>query len=117
MVGGYSSAGVSAELLYTNGTSLCNLPNLPVKRDYPSQTGLVTCGGKSDETMSSCLTFKDGTWQQTHTLGTRRQHHLSWASPQGVLLIGGDYAGGTTTELLNDNGSTTPSFDLDYNTE
>ena len=116
MVGGYSSAGISAELLYTNGTSLCNLPNLPVKRDYPSQSGLVTCGGKSTETMSNCLTFKDGTWQQTHTLGTRRQHHLSWASPQGVLLIGGDY-GGTTTELLNDNGSTTPSFSLDYDTE
>ena len=115
MVGG-SGAGISAELLYTNGTSLCNLPNFPVHQGYPSQTGLVTCGGKSDETMSSCLTFKDGTWQQTHTLGTRRQHHLSWASPQGVLLIGGDY-GGTTTELLNDNGSTTPSFSLNYDTE
>ena len=41
----------------------------------------------------------------------RKIGHTAWASPQGVLIIGGAYSE-QTTELLNDNGGATPSFTL-----
>ena len=106
----------SAELLHTNGTTLCSLPDIPNDpsfRRWHTQTGLVLCGGSSSA-QSSCTTFKEGTWVLSHSLATNWHAHSSWASPQGVLLIGSLNNGGRTTELLNDNGDTTPSFTLDY---
>ena len=40
-----NSVGTSVELLSSNGTRLCSLPNLPAPRHYHSQTGLLSCGG------------------------------------------------------------------------
>ena len=108
----------SVELLSTNGTRLCALPSLPDLRVWHTQSGLVTCGGEGNQP-PSCLTFSGGHWKKTHTLRPRygRYGHTAWASPQGVLLMGGDsdYPNPslTTTELLNDDGSTTASFNLD----
>ena len=42
----------------------------------------------------------------------KRHGHTAWASPQGVLIMGGVYSQQQTTELLNDNGGATPSFTL-----
>ena len=111
----------SVELLLINGTRLCALPDLPGGRHYHSQSGPLACGGGGDKTseVTSCVTFSGGTWQQTHILGQMRYGFTAWTSPQGVLLMGGFYApkgkydSGTTTELLNDDGSTTASFNLD----
>ena len=109
--GGTESVKTSVELLSSNGTRLCSLPNLPEKRMYHSQTGVLACGGGSDQ--KSCSTFAGGRWKKSHTLGRSRFGHTAWASPQGVLLIGGgDPLAGTTTELLTDEGRTTPSFAL-----
>ena len=118
VTGGNGPAGSkSVELLSSNGTWLCFLSNLPDHRDHHTQTGLITCGGgvlyrgKSERT--SCVTFSAGRWKKTHTLGQKRWAHTAWASPQGVLLMGGhDIGTSTTTELLTDNGDTTPSFNL-----
>ena len=110
----------SVELLLINGTRLCALPDLPVDRWEHSQTGPITCGGGNSNSQAiSCVTFSGGTWEQTHTLGQPRHGHTAWASPRGVLLIGGffvkknEFNTRTTTELLNDDGSTTASFNLD----
>ena len=115
--GGYNGNDLtSVELLFLNGTRLCALPDLPVARYYHSQSGPLACGGgRGDSERASCVTFSGGTWEQTHTLGQRRYSHTAWASPQGVLLMGSRYDSGTTTELLNDDGSTTASFNLDNN--
>ena len=120
VTGGYSSAETSVELLFLNGTRLCALPDLPGSRWYHSQSGYLACGGGSGGSeQTSCVTFSGGTWEQTHTLGQMRYGFTAWASPRGVLLMGGFYApkgkydSGTTTELLNDDGSTTASFNLD----
>ena len=104
----------SVELLSTNGTRLCALPSLPDLRVWHTQSGLVTCGGEGNQP-PSCLTISGGHWKKTHSLRPRygRYGHTAWASPQGVLLMGGDYDSYTTTELLNDDGSTTASFNLD----
>ena len=47
-------------------------------------------------------------------LGSRIFGHTSWASPRGVLLMGGYYSM-STTKLLMDNGHTTASFNLANN--
>ena len=112
VTGGYGdteSVKTSVELLSSNGTRLCSLPNLPEKSHWHSQTGYVTCMRKS------CVTFSSGRWKKTHTWEKSRSRvdHTAWASPNGVLLMGGmTNATQTTTELLNDNGGSAPSFTL-----
>ena len=113
IVTGGNNAKTSVELLFPNGTRLCSLPNLLVGRHFPSQTGLVTCGSSEAAT---CETFIEGSWVETHTLSQRRHQHSAWASPQGVLIIGSSYGSATTTELLTDDGNTSPGFTLDYAT-
>ena len=114
VTGGYSTGSrTSVELLSSDGTRLCSLPNLPAGRSQHSQTGLVACGGgfsRSSE-RKSCVTFAAGRWKKTHTLGQKRYAHTSWASPRGVMIMGGRDSR-RTTELLTDNGHTTPSFNL-----
>ena len=111
IVSGGSNAKTSVELLFTNGTHRCFLPDLPQGRHYPSQTGFITCASEdSGGTKKTCVTFSGGSWQHSHTLaGGGRHGNVAWASPQGVLLMGP-----STTELLTENGYTSPSFDLDY---
>ena len=107
----------TVDLLDTSGSLLCTLQDLPERRYQNSQSGLISCGGAGYSAGHSCVTFSGGNWQETHTLGTARRHHASWASPEGVLLLGGwDSGARTTTELLTDDGGSTPGFDLDYDT-
>ena len=111
--GNYKPAKTSVELLSSNGTRLCSLPDLPESRYYHSQSGLITCGGGVAQTKNSCVTFTGGRWKKTHTLGMRRHDHTAWASPRGVLIIGGGVEGSSlNTERLTDNGGATPSFAL-----
>ena len=39
--------------------------------------------------MATCSAFTSGVWTVTHTLDTRRDYHISWLSPLGIVLIGG----------------------------
>ena len=44
-----------------------------------------------------------------------RWDHSSWASPSGVILLGSGYDyGGKTTEKIQEDGTSTASFDLEY---
>ena len=111
------SVGTSVELLASNGTRLCFLPRLPAARFYHVQSGLIACGGGTRVARFSCSTFAGGSWKKSHTLGKRREDSTAWASPQGVLIIGGNLrevrrTGDQTTELLTYNGRSTPSFKL-----
>ena len=99
--------GKSVELLSSDGTKLCSLPDLPADKYHHSQTGLVTCGGgltSSDQ--KSCYTFSAGRWKKTHTLVRRRYGHTAFAFSQGVMLMGGAHDHGAisarTTEWLTD---------------
>merc|ERR1719336_3247020 len=73
--------------------------------------------------MKSCDTF-DGEWEQSHSLIAERKNHVSWQSPAGILLMGGDnygypdYRSHKSTELLSTTTNTsTPGFNLTYITE
>ena len=109
-----NGARTTVELLYGNGTYLCTLPPLPVARSQHSQSGRTLCGawgGVTDDSITSCTTFRNGTWLRSHNLTGRWNGHLSfWESPRGLLLMG---IGGTNkTELLLDSGATEESFQL-----
>ena len=110
LVSGGSGADNSVELVHTNGSRICTLPNvlpnLPNHHGH-SQTGLTACGGW-DSDATTCHTLScTGSWEQSHSLDEERQFHSAWASPQGILLIGG-YNDGISTELLLENGDTRP---------
>ena len=115
--GGYP-AYTSVELLHTNGSRLCSLPNLPYTRRQHTQTGLTTCGGYDSPARTSCHTLSStGSWEESHSLDQERREHCAWRAPQGVMLLGGwDSSSGTTSEILLENGDTSPSFNLNYQT-
>ena len=113
--GGAVHGGRSAELLHTNGSHLCSLPDLPFRREMHSQTGVTMCGGHYTRTHCHTLS-SSGSWEETHSLSRERKHHSAWASPQGIILLGGsewDSDVGTTSEILLESGDTTPGFNLD----
>ena len=111
------SAGTTAELLYTNGSRLCSIPDLPYRRYQHSQTGLTACGGYGDSAAkTSCHTLSStGSWELPHSLphslDKGRAEHSAWDSPQGTILLGG-WSSGTTSEILLENGDTSPGFNL-----
>ena len=120
------SVGRYVELLHTNGSRICSLPDLPYSRYQHSQTGVTACGG-SDGTCgggtcggaapTSCHTLSStGSWEVSYSLYQRRVSHSAWDSPQGTVLLGGEVSGGvsalTTSEILLESGDTTPGFNL-----
>ena len=115
VTGGYGDNQRSVEALWSNGSSLCSLPDLPDIYYHHTQSGLVTCGGYMGDTLRSCYTFTNGVWTKSHTLRHARYLHSSWTSPMGIVLMGGDLSR-TTTELLTDAGQSTEYFSLQYST-
>ena len=103
----------SAEVLFTNGSSICELPQLSQSKSEHTQSGLTACGGY--DTRRSCIKFEAGSWTTlTDNLVEERRSHSSWVSPDGdILLIGGSYSK-TTTEIVYQNGTSIRSFDLKY---
>ena len=117
---GDSSGLVSVEVLHTNGSRICSLPDLPFKRGYHSQTGGTLCGGWHNPAKKSCHTLtRRGSWEKSHILSRRgRVCHSDWASPQGTILLGGELNSNTTEILLRDGSrGTSPGFSLDSHTQ
>ena len=112
-----NNAGINVELFHTNGTRHCSLPNLPAVRSHHTPSGQVTCGGVKIWPVATtpCFTFSSGSWEESHNLAQPRYLHSVWSSPKGVMLLGGRDTR-TTTEILTENGGTTPGFTLDYDT-
>ena len=131
IVSGGEGGKDSVELLNTDGTWNCPLPPMPSKRKDHSQSGLVACGGVSqfhaedsvkisNSTTTSCVTLSSD-WKDSHNLTEERIFHSSWASPRGVILLGGegwkDHGPMKTSEILTEDGDTTPGFNLGYNSK
>ena len=106
------------EVLTSSGLHLpCSVPPLPttIQKEFYTQNGEVVCGG--EPTAHSCISLTGSDWTTSHQLMTERERHSSWLSPAGLLLMGGSLTGnGQTTELLSDTSSTSPLFDLEYDT-
>ena len=94
-----SSVWTTVELLHSDGSPWCKLPNLPEYRNGHTQTGLEACGGGQeydeggvmfmDGTLTSCVKFSGGKWKHSQKLQKMRTSHTAWASPAGTVLIGG----------------------------
>ena len=50
-------------------------------------------------------------------LGWGIDEHVSWATPSGVYLMGGDYGSGKISKLVKEDGSVEEGFNLEYGTE
>ena len=117
MTGG-SGTYKSAEVLFTNGSSICELPQMSQSKYGHTQSGLTACGGYVSGTERSCIKFEDGSWTTlTDNLVEERRDHSSWVSPDGDILLIGGYYSDTTTEIVYQNGTSIRSFDLKYKTE
>ena len=114
--GGVGENVKSVEILHANGSYWCSLPDLPWDGAVGhSQSGLVCCGGIYS--VKSCLTFSSGQWRwrTSHQLQHERYYHSSWTSKHGVVLIGGRRSQ-NSTEMLTEDGKSSPSFTLKYDT-
>ena len=100
----------------TNPTG-CSLPQLPEIRTGHSQDSGLTCGGGDLSALNTCVKWNpaSGAWDQTpFTLNKSRINHVSWETPTGVYLIGGDYSPKTSEKVNAD--SSVLSFNLKYDT-
>merc|ERR1711953_1070640 len=102
----------------------CTVSSLPTFRGGHSQEGSMLCGGSADSSATatgiktSCLTLTaEGSWDRITSLLEERYGHVSWASPSGTILIGGDGSGSyRTSEKIDESGTSSYSFDLEYDT-
>jgi len=105
---------VPVEVLDTNGSFICNLPQLSPYNYGHTQSGLTACGFM----VPNCVKFVSGEWKTVieNTLYPR-ESHSSWMNPEGgIHLIGGDDTS-STTEIVYENGTNIRSFDLKYDTD
>ena len=117
LVTGGTHTETSAELISTNGSSICELPLMPRSKYYHTQSGLTACGGYVDDTRRNCIKFEDGSWTTlTDNLVELRTRHSSWINPDGDILLIGGSGSLTTTEIVYQNGTGIRSFDLKYDT-
>ena len=114
MTGSWDGQGMrSVEVIREDGT-ICSLPDLPATRRQHVQLGLVACGGVDDP--SSCVTFSNGAWTTSYTLSDQRKNSVGWTTDEGLLLMGGDKSKRSTELLSPISSTTTPKFDLPYDT-
>merc|ERR1711988_1430978 len=119
------SVGNSVEAYIPSTGQHCQLPDLPGDpRLYHTMEEMTVCGGSFISTTKYCLTLIDGTWQTTTTLLNSRFHHSSWASPSGVILLGGSYSYSyrqprdrDTSERIQEDGTSVSGFPLEYHLE
>ena len=108
----------TVEVLAVDGSFLCSLPDLPNDRRVHTQSGLIVCGGTSNVTEKSCVTFSSGIWSQSHTLIHDRGLHSAWYSPAGIMLMGGtnryDRESIYTTEIIGNDDVSHNSYTLRY---
>ena len=119
IVTGGSPSKSSVEVLHSDGSPWCSLPDLPDDRYAHTQTGLEACGGGySSAIKTTCVRLSGGSWSPSHQLVEKRAYHSIWASPAGTLLMGSnEYKRKNTTELLDTNtGKSVRSFPLKYET-
>ena len=114
---GVASDLQSVEIYNPTDNTKCSLPQLPETRTWHTQEGELLCGGLSTESTCVKWSSESGSWTQSHTLRQRRQNHVSWATEDGVYVMGGqDSSSWRTTELVKEDGSVEDGFSLNYDT-
>ena len=114
----------SSEIYDPSTQTSCLLPNFTNWRTGHSQDGPLLCGGgqafsDDDNTLMTCTTWSQGTWNVSHHLTFRRQNHISWTptSGAGTYLMGGKKSQNypdpiQKTEIVRPDGTVEQGFDL-----
>ena len=119
MSGGFGpELGIAEVEVIREDGSTCSMPDLPGKGRYlHSANRLTLCGGLGSPGPGlrgkDCTTFTNGQWENSHKLGEERYGHISWDSPNGIVIISGGTSK-TTEELSPNSDTSTPSFPLPY---
>ena len=112
--GGEGNVGNSVEVFVPSTGHHCLLPDTVWQHRQHSMEKNVICGGHHPA-WKYCFTLTNGTWEFTTTLLEQRFRHSSWASPSGMILLGGIFSK-RTTEKIGEDGTSSYSFELKYNT-
>ena len=120
LISGGSNGGAlqSVEIYDPATNTTCSLPQLPEGRYYHTQDGWLACGGPQGENAeTTCIKWSSdsGTWTESHELNENRAGHVSWATADGVYLMGG-LSSVRSTELLKEDGTVEAGFSLKYDT-
>ena len=120
LLSGGSNGGAlqSAEIYDFATNTTCSLPELPEGRYDHSQDGWLACGGpQGDNAETNCIKWSSdsGSWTESHELNENRAGHVSWATADGVYLMGG-LSSERSTELLKEDGTVEAGFSLKYDT-
>ena len=105
----------SVEVLRADGTSWCELPNLPLNTHMHTQTegDVQVCGGAVDGAPTTCQTFDSskGNWIQEPKINPPRTAHFSWKVFYGLILMGGT-AHPETSEIIYRKKESEPGFKI-----
>ena len=119
-MGGRNSGGYlsSAEEFNPETRHSCAVEDIPKASHYGSLCNNMYCGGNGGYT--SCVRYHgNGTFTQLPvTLVKSRYKHICWGLPSGeVILMGGGGSSSKTTERVSaDGSSSSPDFNLPYDT-
>ena len=111
---GNKTVRMSAEAYNPHIQKVCKLANLPDGRYGHTLCGGLLCGG-GQGTERSCLKFgSSGFVKTTVSLKQKRDRHLCWNVPKGILLLGGKSSPSTTELVLRDGSASVMEFGLTH---
>jgi len=127
---GGNAAMTSSELWYRSDENTpytsCKLPSLPERRTHGTLNGYKYCCGADSASWYSCIEFQTqlGTWVTSNSNLPPRWYDISWATANGIYLMGGESNNGQwtldeskTTTLVKSDGSFSPGgFSMQYMT-
>lgn len=106
----------SAEI-YLAGTGIlkgggCRIPNMPSRRSGTVTKEFLVCGGRGAH-VRDCVIFnpESGRWEEAHKLNQDREGSSAFDSSRGLVIMGGGGAS-TTTEILRNDLTSDPYFDI-----
>ena len=82
-----------------------------------SQSDVLVCGGYDYYARDDCVAMdrETGQWSTLGRTASHRTDHTSWLSPEGLMIIGGDYDYENSTEMFSlEAGTSTPHYQLQY---
>ena len=115
-----SGTGSTVELYNLINKTSCYLPSLPQARWRHTSAEGILCGGGNTAERTSCVDISSGSWASNKYPSIRaRFSHLVWnINPgQSFMIIGGVDSNGArtrTTDILHNNGTIEPGFDLQH---
>merc|ERR1712013_902945 len=98
--GGSQGLNKWVELFIPSSGDSCLFPSVPDIRENHSMNKMFICGGDDFYARDLCIQFVDGQWKTLSATLESRDDHSGWLTPEGLLLMGGSYNGGKSTEVI-----------------